>query len=63
MAEQITSLNPFDNRNMKFLYCPKCGKKLASYDKNDAEPHNMFPYCGYCRRNVVPTKIRQVRYK
>ena len=59
----VLSLNPYENKNMKMLYCPDCGRKLASYDVTEKEPRNVYPYCPSCKKNQKPTKIRQVRFR
>lgn len=61
MAYSTSSLNPCENKNIGWLYCPKCGKKVAVYDRTDGEPHNTYPYCKVCRESVKPTKIQQRR--
>lgn len=62
MADTFTSLDPRINGEMGWLYCPNCGKKIASYKLKAEEPTNVFPYCNLCKTNKKPTKIKQVRY-
>lgn len=61
MAYTFTSLDPRTNPNIGWLYCPRCGKKVATYEKNGGEPHNTFPYCKECKESVKPTKVQQRR--
>lgn len=61
MEYKVTSLNPYENKNMRWLYCPDCGKKLAVYDKEKNNPCNTYPYCNKCRRYQKPTIVQQRR--